>query len=430
MHRWTDHGVMPIDASEIARQAAATARVGRSVRARPWSEIGAGRAILALAALLLLAVGVAFAAASFLRTSSDDACRAVVVRQVDGGVDVVLAGADGSERPLRHVTPGNLGIDPQYQLGLYGLGRAVNQQGWLELWAVGSGDDRAGPARAGLYVLVDLSDPAKAPIILPANGFTSGRWGPAGQYALFCARDGHEAPIEEPQTRTLGTDDRGDRSVMIDLGRVLVLGLDGDANSEVTVPMVQTFGGGPEIVWTADGSGFLAQQGTTWGITPLDGGPFRPGVPKVLSRSMDPSRPDLEDLLDNVVPGRAQPWTQGLIAAAQLAADGEAVWWLLDERVGPGPRALLAKLHVEGPVEGKVTAPEMVELVRRFDLPAAPTGFTPSPDDTLMAVHLEGPLPRFVLVSPEPETATVSEVIDGALAGFVPAAIADALPTP
>ena len=40
----------------------------------------------------------------------------------------------------------------------------------------------------------------------------------------------------------------------------------------------------PDIFWAADGSGFLAQRGTEWGVTPLDGGPFLPGLPKLLDR--------------------------------------------------------------------------------------------------------------------------------------------------
>lgn len=84
--------------------------------------------------------------------------------------------------------------------------------------------------------------------------------------------------------------------------------------------------------------------------------------------------------------------------SAQLSADGEAVWCLLDSPEGPSGRALLAKL----------TEPGTVESVRRLDIPAAPSGFMPSPDDTLMAVHLDGSVPRLVLVSIDPDPATVT----------------------
>jgi hypothetical protein len=150
----------------------------------------------------------------------------------------------------------------------------------------------------------------------------------------------------------------------IDAGAVRVLDPDVGTASEIILPRVRTFGGGPEIIWTADGSGFLGQEGAEWGVTPLDGGPFRPGAPKLLSREFSPTRPDLDGPGGWQLPGGDSGLAPATPVAAQLTADAEAIWQLLDDSAGPSPRALLARL----------TGPGTVGSVRAFDLPAGAGG--------------------------------------------------------
>lgn len=399
MQRWTDHGVIAIDAALIAGQANTVAGRARTPRWWPRSRTRSRALVLGLVALLTLALALALAAGSRLLQSDVDPYRAVVVREVDGGaVDIVLAQADGRERLLRHVTQQDLGIDPRYRLGLYGLGGATDH-GWLELWASPTETDRTGLERNGLMALINLADRTRAPIILPANGFTSGRWGPNGEYALFFSGN-------------------------INLGQARVLDLDHGIDSEIIVPTVQTFGGGPEIFWAADGSGFLAQQGTVWGIRPLDGGPFRLGAPTLLSRDTNVVRPDLDDPGGWAIPGGDTGLAPATPVSAHLAADREAIWQLLDDPTGSSPRALLARL----------SAPGVVESIRTVELPARPArDFQLAPDDTFGVIYVDnasgdGWEPVLAPIGADDTTATAGPVIHGAFAGLVPASTADTWP--
>jgi hypothetical protein len=370
------------------------------------------------------------------------AFRAVVVRPVDDGVDVVLAGADGRERLLRHVTPADLGIDPRYTLGPAGGG--VSPQGWLELWADDGGPDQPGLAHFGLGILVDLADPARAPIVVLGNGFMSGRWGPDGLWAHYCA--GLQPPSmghpSNESDETVGLPDCGmpqGTEVGIGGSAVRVLRPDLGVSSEIIVPYVETFGGGPEIFWTADGSGFLGHDGTEWGVTPLDGGPFRPGAPRLLTRELDLDvehgsvyRSRLGDPGSWKMPGTGSGLVSATVQGAQLAADGNAVWQLLVDPADPSPQAFLARL----------TGPGTVESVRAFDLPVPAGAFTLSADDTFVALGLAGPADAgcpecgtpvwdgFVLapMGRGDATVTAGPAIEGDLAGLVPAVIADSWP--
>ena len=241
---------------------------------------------------------------------------------------------------------------------------SVSQHGWLELWAAPPDSPaRTVLARYGLTVLVDLADPGGAPLVVPSNGFMGGRFGHDGRWAHY--REGQGAGG----------------------GAVSVFDPELGTGSEIIVPRVQTFGGGPSIIWAADGSGFLARN-PSWGVTPLDGGPLVPGVPKVLSRWLGPTPLGAEvstglTQLDGPQAATELSYDGGRIkvtpVAQRFSADGEAIWQLFEDADGASPRALLAKL----------AGPSDFDPVRAFGIPTGPViGFTLSPDDTFVAIHV------------------------------------------
>jgi hypothetical protein len=229
-----------------------------------------------------------------------------------------------------------------------------------------------------------------------------GRFAPDGRYALVTGGD----------LTTAG---------------VSVLDPDRGAGSAVVVPDVQLFDGNPSFSWVADSSGFLARDGSTWGVTPVNGGPFVPGVPGLLTRWRQPSIPGLEDPTGET----QRPYGWGFVVDpwydhqldpaipvhAALSFDGNSIWHLFDE---PGAsRAILAKL----------TGPAVVESVRSFELPAGPAlGFWLSPDDSQVVLYydsFEGG--RFVLapVGSADGIARTGSVFDGNVMDWVPAAAQD-----
>ncbi len=436
MHRWSEHGVVPIDAADIARRAATAGPSATTRGPAAWPRAGSRRMVLILAALLLVGLAVALAAATLLRTPNpSDAYRAVVIRAVDRGVEVVVAAADGTERALRHVTPATLDIDPRYVLDASG---SVDPRGWLELRANGSGDDRTGLARWGVIALVDLADPARKPLVLPAPGFTNGDWGPDGRYALFCTDSAEPSNCGQP----LGSQPHQD------MGAVRVLDLDAGGDSEIIVPSVQTFGGGPDIFWAADGSGFLAQRGTEWGVTPLDGGPFIPGLPKLLDRGQYTTTPGLDEQyattlgLEVLAQYIDEDWhatepETATSVAVQRSTDWAAVWQAMVDTHDTSPRAVLARRAGPGAVDSVHTfaVPEDLGWAIRavdgqegsFVIP----WFTLAPDDTFVALHganVDRDLFVLAPLTPRDQTAASGPVIEGLLAGLVPAAVADTWP--
>lgn len=432
MRRWSDRGVVPIEAAEIARSVVTAPGTARAQRTRSRPHIGAGRMLMGLAACLLLGAALAILGTTTLRRSAPvDAYVAVVTRPVDDSVDAILVAADGRERVLRHLTPASVGLDPRYTLS--GTG-SVSQTGWLELSAWTDVDELRSGAWWGRTVLVDLADPGRAPIIVASNGFMNGRWGPDGLWANYC----HGRPRSEmyPQEVRDAAGPPGcglpdDAEQGSGGGAVQVIDPDLGAASEVIVPHVQTFGGGPEFVWAADGSGFLAQRGTEWGVTPLDGGPFVPGVPRVFSRlwgttPLGADTPTGLSAWDDMgvwadVSYRGRLIEERLVGS-QLSVDGAALWRLFDDVASTAPQAVLAM----------VTGPGEVASVQAIDVPVRPVQwFELSPDDAFAAIFFGNDEPqRFVLapLTPGDHSGSTPAVIDGSLAGLVPAATADAWP--
>jgi hypothetical protein len=394
------HAAAAIDHRPTSQVAAEAMRIaGRRPRIVPWQR---GR-LLAIAAVLLLplALALGLAGAALLRPAqAADDIRAVVARKVGDGLDIILARPDGQERVLRHLTGESLGLGPGYT---FEEGGSLGPDGWLTVFI-----DMAGKQdyHFSKTAFVSLTDPATAPVIVASNGFVGPRWGPGGEAALVCGPD------------------CGSPSGMSDRVRVLDL----DQGTESFVTGVQLQDGTPEPIWAADGSGFLYHfQTLGWGVTPLDGGPVVQGLPGILSRRWRLASGTLRgQLIDAMTVGKSwlgESLAPAVPVAAQNAADGEAIWVLLDQSDGDLYEAVLAK----------VTGPDEIALVRRFDVPMTVTGaLRLSDDDAHAALGLgsDAPWPFVVvpLVGGDDTPTNTGPPVDGLLLGLVPAA-ADAWPS-
>jgi hypothetical protein len=237
-----------------------------------------------------------------------------------------------------------------------------------------------------------------------------GRFAPDGRYALFCGSDCRAIPTTNGAT------------VRTSSG-VWVLDPDRGTGSAVTVPDVQMFGGNPAFMWVADSSGFLAQSGSTWGVTLVDDGSFVPREPGLTTRWLQPSIPGLEDPTARTQQAYGtgfvvDPWYTGELEPAvpvhaALSFDGSSIWHLFDE---PGAsRAVLAHL----------TGPGVVGSVRSFVLPAGPAlGFWLSPDDTHVVLYFGSSDSTGSVLAPvgQADATATGSVIDGNVADWVPAA--------
>ena len=172
--------------------------------------------------------------------------RAVVVRRTtDGeGVSIYSVRADGAERLLREVQDSILPDGNSFQE--WGL---VSASGWIAL---------AEQERPWNMVLVDLRDSDSEPWIVPDStlGGISASWGPQGYVAA-------------PVTEVAG-------------GPVVIV--DPETQSEVGRTVGGMIGGGPTIIWNADGTGLVDRRDSGgYGVQPIDGGTFRPGFPAIFS---------------------------------------------------------------------------------------------------------------------------------------------------
>lgn len=167
---------------------------------------------------------------------------AVYLRPVSGtpsaDVAVYLVRPDGQERLVRRLSRAALGGDSRSDA--YGL---LSRDGWLAIGpasAQGTSDIPGAPY--GQYAIVSLAEPGRAPVYVPQNGATGGRWSSTGLFAVPKPND-FWIDIVDPRT-----------GATTELGQVFL------------------FGGGPSIVWASDGSGIL------------DGGRLRPvdGSPDIL----------------------------------------------------------------------------------------------------------------------------------------------------
>jgi hypothetical protein len=168
--------------------------------------------------------------------------RAIVVRRTPGvqaGVAILAVAGDGSEKLVRSMP------DSVLPNGLtFSEWGSVSQTGWIAL---------AEEQKPWNMVLVDLRDANSQPWIVPGTslGGVGPAWGPQGLVA---------APL--------------------DLSNVWIF--DPDTRQRVGTVHGGLIGGGPSIVWTEDGSGLISQQDdSTYGVLPIDGGPFIPGPQRI-----------------------------------------------------------------------------------------------------------------------------------------------------
>ena len=172
----------------------------------------------------------------------------IFVRRDDGpepGVSILAVRPDGNEVLVRKV-PDSI-VPGRGRLGAWG---AVSRSGWLALGV----DVYGGPWP---LILVDLGDEQATPWVIDeaSTGGIGPRWGPTGLVAADAGGNGASVVIADPKARTT-------RIVSMRGGLV---------------------GGGPSIVWAADGSGVVSGNGVY--VVPVDGSDPRPGVGEVFDTS-------------------------------------------------------------------------------------------------------------------------------------------------
>ena len=269
---------------------------------------------------------------------------------------------DGDARLVRHVNNSEL---PEGGRSTH-TGRFRRPGGLL--WAAQSPDEFG-------WVFVDLLSADRPPRLV--SGITDGgRWGPTDLFALSL---------------------NGGRPAVID-----------PVTGEVTeIPNAKFPGGSPDIIWSADGAGFLASEGgsfggisevdgssniqpRTWRLTPLDGSADRPGVPALdpygttryvteggswLTVGACPSVLDMclpngqltDGTLQNQVvvadaEGKSTTWYDDDLPGARLmqssfSFDGSSIWLLLERTGASGAELVLARVSTPREIEVMATVP-------------------------------------------------------------------------
>jgi hypothetical protein len=173
-----------------------------------------------------------------------DAYQQIAVRRVEGnipGIEVFAVRADGYERVVRFVPDSILGAG-QHQFQDWG---SASTDGWLAL---------ADQVSRWPMVLIDLKDPASEPwIVNEANlGGIGPAWGPGGRVAAQSSSGSME------------------NLVIVDLATRTV------SHTALSGSLI---GGGPSIIWTADGGILESFGGQSYKTHHLDGSPDTPGLP-------------------------------------------------------------------------------------------------------------------------------------------------------
>ena len=379
--------------------------------------------IVALVALLALAlVGSALLVGSFLAKppmlprSGYDAIFLRAASDAPGAdVDIFAVRPDGAERLVKRLTASLLSDGRDFSI--YG---SVSQDGWIAV-ATQVGSTRGSDA----WALIDLADPTRVPRLVPYQPVIGGAWGPRGLFA----------------TEDLGS-----------LGTIEVV--DAATGTKRTLPGLHLPGGGPDIIWAADGSGLLVVGPNDtadlrdYAIVQIDGSRAIAGVPalapRLQSRWVAPGGLTLDacetgtSCLDAAPggtasisgPGGVREWYAGELAPARLldasfSADGRSIWLLLDRVAGTKHVAVVAHADSPGAVKVVGTA-DLGEDVALMWF----RGF--APDDSAIAIgHWTGTLGGQTSVAPVtvmPMPGTKSSAHSGNLIGFVPAPVTDAWP--
>jgi hypothetical protein len=181
-----------------------------------------------------------------------DGWQALILRRVEtapSGVAIYALRADGAERLVRTLLDQSVGGE----LSEWG---ALSPDGWLVLTVQLAG----WPA-----VLVDLKEPGSVPWVVPeANlGGIGPAWGPGG---LLAADGGTLVPEDGSPTR-----------------RVAIIDRVGHAARVVPVPG-GFIGGGPSIIWSADGGIVVTDGNGGYRTHYLDGRPDAIGIPELFEQ--------------------------------------------------------------------------------------------------------------------------------------------------
>lgn len=320
----------------------------------------------------------------------------IFVRRDDGpepGVSIFAVRPDGGEVLVRHVpdsiVPGR---------GRLAEWSSVSESGWLALGV----DVYGGPWP---MILIDLGDEHAQPWVIneASTGGIGPRWGPTGLVAADAGGNGGRVVIADPEAHTT-------RIVSMRGGLV---------------------GGGPSIVWSADGSGIVGSTGSgTYEIVPIDGGAPRPGVAQVF------------DQRGGYGPGLAElricePFTNcpggagGRIERAEVDGSAKTIWqqvsgdralagsfgsradeyWLTLDHAG-GLQIALVHVH-----DGRQDAVTTVNRMADWQNVAAPLE---APDQSTLVLWIDvGAKPAALLV---PLTGAPPTFHTGQFAGFVDSA--------
>ena len=421
LRAYAEGGVRPIDRYAIAE---ATIAAPRSIGQR-WSlGLGQRRLVPVLAGLLLLLAMAAMAllAGSYLLKpnpvlrSGYDAIFLRAISDAPGAdLDVIAVRPDGRERLVRHLTASML---PDGRTFL--TGGSTSQDGWL---AVGTSTVPGSDVNAVFaWALVDFADPARPPRLAPS--ILGGAFGSHGRFASVAS------------------------------GAWTIQVVDADSGATTSLADLSLPGGGPDIIWTADGSGLLVARGgdgdhVSYATKPIDGRPETPTVPALaFSRGSryvaaggaslvfcgsatsctEPPRPGGTVWVWRGVDS-ATGWYSGELAPARLldasfSADGQAIWLLLDRAEGSRHTAVIARADAPGAVRVIATVDLGEDLYHAWFNAFAP-------DDSTIAIgHWTGSESDMTIEAPI--LVSTSDLTTGAhrgnLVGFVPAPLTDAWP--
>jgi hypothetical protein len=310
------------------------------------------------------------------------------------GVSIFAVRPDGGEVLVRKV-PDSIapGLGPWSEWG------TVSESGWLALGVEKSGGSWP-------MSLIDLGDQAAKPWVINEadTGGIGPRWGPTGLVAADAGSVGGRVVIADPETH----------STRIISTRGLV-------------------GGGPSIVWSADGSGIVGSTGSgAYEIVPLDGGAPRPDVGQVFDPrgGYGPGLAELRICLPDV---NCPSGDDGRVQRVELDGSARTIWQQqgTDRALGAvfGGRAdeywlsmdhdsgrQVALVHVH---DGRQDAVATVNRDATWGWVAAPLE---APDQSAVLVQVDmGAKPGAVLVPPNGARQTFHT---GHFAGFVDTAAA------
>lgn len=294
LERYVARATDPKPAIEIA--AAAMRPRGLVVRAR---NVPRTRRLLLLGLAAALLVPAAYIGANSIQPPGPDLLHqvrpfnyvSIFVRRNDGpepGISIFAVRPDGDEVLVRKL-PDSLVAGH----GTWSVGGTVSRSGWLAMGLENTGGSWP-------MVLVDLRDERVEPwVINDADlGGIGPRWGPTGLVAADAGGNGGRVVIVDPETHST--------RIMSMRGGLV--------------------GGGPSIVWSADGSGIVGSTGSGgYDTVPLDGSDPRAGVGDVF----DPGGaygPGLAELRTCSADVQCPGGDDGRIERIELDGSARTIW--------------------------------------------------------------------------------------------------------